>query len=467
MLLSVRTCTTHENWRPQVEPWSPPGCASCSGTIAATGARRRRDDPAAYSMRQVVDDLGRVLDWGAAEQPAVAGRALVRRARCRCTSRCAQPAARARAACCIDTGPGFKNPEAQARWQAQVERTAAVSRDAAACQAFVESRAAATAIGLHPELPAAQRGGARDRGAGRRAARAVRSPRRGHRAARDRPARRRSRSRLWSSWARRTSRTCAPPRCWLRGSASAELVRIPRAGHVVNLEEPQAFDAAVLDFLAAHHQVCGLSDPSGKERNRTALGGFPSRAEAAVDAPDEDVLLMLALRAGDSTAFDALFRRWAAPLLRYLERMLRDAAAAEELVQEVFLRVLRRSRALPAGGALLDLALSHRDESRAQRAAASAPARARTRASTSRTAPELAAAGPAPEAALDARRLAARVEQELARLPERQRAALCLSAVEGLSYAEVAAALEISESAVKALVHRARTALVAQLPDAV
>jgi RNA polymerase sigma-70 factor (ECF subfamily) len=185
-----------------------------------------------------------------------------------------------------------------------------------------------------------------------------------------------------------------------------------------------------------------------------------------VDAPDEDALLMLALRAGDSTAFDALFRRWAAPLLRYLERMLRDAGAAEELVQEVFLRVHgARERYQPQARfstwlyrIATNLALNELRRPRRREAHASVD---------EPDGPALAADGPAPEAALDARRLAARVEQELARLPERQRAALCLSAVEGLSYADVAAALEISESAVKALVHRARTALVAQLPDAV
>ena len=57
------------------------------------------------------------------------------------------------------------------------------------------------------------------------------------------------------------------------------------------------------------------------------------------------------------------------------------------------------------------------------------------------------------------------MEHELAQLPERQRAALWLTAVEGLSYAEVAEALEISESAVKALVHRARTALAERIGD--
>ena len=50
--------------------------------------------------------------------------------------------------------------------------------------------------------------------------------------------------------------------------------------------------------------------------------------------------------------------------------------------------------------------------------------------------------------------------------PERQRSALWLAAVEGLSYAEVAAALETSEKSVKALVHRARVALAARVAAA-
>ena len=198
-------------------------------------------------MQHVVDDLGRVLDWGAGEQPAVRGRALLRRARL-----AALRAARSRSACArccsIDTGPGFKNPEAQARWEAQVERTAGFL-ETRGCQAFVESKAAATAIGLRPELPAAQAAAraiaaqdpaglalfarriagvappvidqlAADRdpgaGGGGREGRAV-------------PARRRG--------------------AGVAAAARPSRVRIPRAGHVVNLEEPQAFDAAVLGFL--------------------------------------------------------------------------------------------------------------------------------------------------------------------------------------------------------------------------
>jgi RNA polymerase sigma-70 factor (ECF subfamily) len=148
-------------------------------------------------------------------------------------------------------------------------------------------------------------------------------------------------------------------------------------------------------------------------------------------ARDEDAALMLAFCAGDGAAFDALFNRWAAPLLRYLERMLRDSAAAEELVQEVFLRVHgARQRYQPEARfstwlyrIATNLALNELRRPRRRE----------------------------PHASLDER--------------ERQRAALCLTAVEGLSYAEVAGALEISESAVKALVHRARTALAGRVKD--
>jgi RNA polymerase sigma-70 factor (ECF subfamily) len=183
-----------------------------------------------------------------------------------------------------------------------------------------------------------------------------------------------------------------------------------------------------------------------------------------VKAPDEDAALMLAFCAGDGAAFEALFGRWAAPLLRYLERMLRDAAGAEELVQEVFLRVHgARQRYQPQARfstwlyrIATNLALNElrRPRRRELHTSLQEPG-----------GPALAGEGPAAEDVLDARRLSVRVDFELARLPERQRAALCLTAIEGLSYAEVAAALEISESAVKALVHRARASLAERIGD--
>jgi len=171
---------------------------------------------------------------------------------------------------------------------------------------------------------------------------------------------------------------------------------------------------------------------------------------------------MLAFRRGDAAAFDALFRRWSGPLLRYLERMLRDQATAEELVQEAFLRVHKaRDRYAPEARfstwlyrIATNLALNELRRPRH---------RAPHHSSDEEAAPALPDTGPGIEAVVDARMLGRAAAAELARLPDKQRAALCLSAVEGLSYAEVAEALEVTEKAVKSLVHRARSTLATRL----
>jgi RNA polymerase sigma-70 factor (ECF subfamily) len=158
-------------------------------------------------------------------------------------------------------------------------------------------------------------------------------------------------------------------------------------------------------------------------------------AEAGLDAVDEDARQMLAFRDGDGRAFDALFRRWSGPLLRYLERMVRDTAAAEELVQEAFLRVHRaRNRYLPEARfstwlyrIATNLALNELRR----------PGRRQPhRSADEEGAAPLPAGDPAVDEVVDARRRCAEVERELEALPERQRAALWLTAVEGLSYRE-------------------------------
>jgi RNA polymerase sigma-70 factor (ECF subfamily) len=179
---------------------------------------------------------------------------------------------------------------------------------------------------------------------------------------------------------------------------------------------------------------------------------------------DEDVRLMLAFRSGDAAAFDALFRRWSGPLLRYLDRMVRNPATAEELVQETFLRVHRaRDRYAPEARfstwlyrIATNLALNELRRPRH---------RSPHRSTDDEDASPLPDAAPGPDAVVEARRLGRTAVMELAKLPEKQRAALCLTAVEGLSYAEVAEALEVTEKAVKSLVHRARSALAKRLAD--
>jgi RNA polymerase sigma-70 factor (ECF subfamily) len=184
---------------------------------------------------------------------------------------------------------------------------------------------------------------------------------------------------------------------------------------------------------------------------------------------DDDVRLMLAFRAGDDAAFDALFVRWAGRLLRFLERMVRDPSVAEELVQETFLRVHRaRSRYEPDAkfSTWLYTIAANVARNELRRPFRRAPHDSTDALGDDGRPRELAAEEAPVDEIVSARRQSADVEAALQRLPERQRAALWLAAVEGLPYAEVAQALETTESSVKALVHRARVALAEQLAEA-
>ena len=62
-----------------------------------------------------------------------------------------------------------------------------------------------------------------------------------------------------------------------------------------------------------------------------------------------DVQLMLDVKSGDDSSFELLLRKYRTPVVNFLYRMVRDTAAAEDLAQEVFLRVYRaRGEYLPS-----------------------------------------------------------------------------------------------------------------------
>ena len=181
---------------------------------------------------------------------------------------------------------------------------------------------------------------------------------------------------------------------------------------------------------------------------------------------DPDAQRMLAFQAGDVSAFDELFERWSPPLLRYLDRIVHDASTSEELVQEAFLRVHRaRERYVPEAKfstwlyrIASNLAFNELRRPRSRHRHAS------TDDETAGIA--LQASDADPERLVHARLLGGDVEREFARLPERQRMALWLSAVEGMPYSEIAEALETTPKSVKSLVHRGRATLTERIPGA-
>ncbi len=245
LVLSCGYCTTHENFRPQVEPLVRAGARVVLWDYRGHGRSGVPESDAAYEMPVLVEDLREVLDWAAPGRRAVVG-GLSFGGLLSLHFALAHPA-RVLGLVLIDSGPGFKNPDAAARWMEQVERIARRLEDHG-MESMARDSAAVTSIGRRPELPAAQA-----------AARAIAAQdpaglaRFGRRAAGPAP-----------SVIDDLSRIAAPAlvvvgaedRAYLRAAEvmaaklpAATHVVIPDAGHIVNIEQADAFNAAVASFL--------------------------------------------------------------------------------------------------------------------------------------------------------------------------------------------------------------------------
>ncbi len=246
IVFSCGYCTTHENWRPQVEPLVDAGARVILHDFRGHGLSGAPDDASAYSMEQVIDDLARVVDWTSPDAPVVlAGQSFGGLASLHYAAR--NPG-RVRGLVLLATGPGFKNPEAAGKWAEQTERTASYLEQRG-LDAFVAGRAGETCVGSRPELPGA-------RAAGEAVAKQD--------------------VRGLAHFGRQVSGKAPPimdelsglscPAIVLVGSEDKPFLRaaevmeaklgnakaevLPGMGHVANLEDPEGFNARVKAFLA-------------------------------------------------------------------------------------------------------------------------------------------------------------------------------------------------------------------------
>lgn len=187
-------------------------------------------------------------------------------------------------------------------------------------------------------------------------------------------------------------------------------------------------------------------------------------------ASDPDAALMLAFQGGDERAFRSLFEKHARAMVSFCHHFVRDQARAEELAQDVFLKLHRSAERYEPTARfktfLYRLASNHclNELRRGEYAARRAVEERRAGEPLGTTDPDaLPAATASPEEDAAARALGDAVQEVLRRLPEKQRAAFVLARLEGLSYDEVAAVLGTTVSAVKSLVHRATVAAAAAL----
>ncbi len=180
--------------------------------------------------------------------------------------------------------------------------------------------------------------------------------------------------------------------------------------------------------------------------NNNPVEGTPARFDA-------DAGLAAATAAGDADAFERLVRKYERPVLSTIYRYVGDRAAAEDLAQEVFLKVWRRAKSFKGKSSfstwLYRIAVNQCLNFRKKRA----------RVKTVPLDESLVADDPGAEERLDADVRAVAIRAAVDELPGRQRMALILSKFEGRPYREIAEIMKTSTSSVESLIFRARRAL--------
>lgn len=187
---------------------------------------------------------------------------------------------------------------------------------------------------------------------------------------------------------------------------------------------------------------------------------------AATAALDYDAELMLRVKEGDGASFGILLEKHRSPVIHFLYRMVQNQAVAEELAQEVFLRVYRsRSTYEPTAKfttwlfrIATHLALNSLRDGKNERLQERLDEH--TDDLPVRQVPD---SKPSVEQAMVYQAKFEEVRRAIAGLPEKQRAAVLMHKYEEMEYSQIAKVLNCSESAVKSLLFRAYESLRARL----
>jgi RNA polymerase sigma-70 factor (ECF subfamily) len=185
-----------------------------------------------------------------------------------------------------------------------------------------------------------------------------------------------------------------------------------------------------------------------------------------------DVQLMLDVKAGDEQSFALLLHRYRTPLVNFLYRMVRNREQAEDLAQEVFIRVYRaRADYVPSAKfttwlfrIATNLALNSVRDTRHQRMELSLDAPVTVDSEDGDERPiDVAEKNPNIEEHLVQEVQRDMIRHSIDKLPEKQRAAVLLHKYQDLDYGEISKILECSESALKSLLFRAYETLRVEL----
>jgi RNA polymerase sigma-70 factor (ECF subfamily) len=184
-----------------------------------------------------------------------------------------------------------------------------------------------------------------------------------------------------------------------------------------------------------------------------------------------DADIMLRVKTGDQSAFEYLVQKYRRPMVSFMYRMARNSAVAEDLAQEVFLRVYRSRETYEASAKFTtwlyriatNLAVNHARDSRHERP--------EVQVSLDEPDDDTGTTLELPDASLNAEQQMVRRERMLAirrkveALPEQQRLAVIMHKYQQMDYKQIADVLKKSESATKSLLFRAYETLRDQLKE--
>jgi RNA polymerase sigma-70 factor (ECF subfamily) len=210
----------------------------------------------------------------------------------------------------------------------------------------------------------------------------------------------------------------------------------------------------------------GILMASLGSRSSNTLQPAIAGAESYTDAE-----VMLRVKAGDQSAFDYLVQKYRRPLVSFMYRMARNTAAAEDLAQEVFLRVYRSRQTYEASAKFTtwlyriatNLAVNHARDTRHERPEVTVSLDEPDE--ETGTTPDLADSTITAEEALVRRERMLAIRSKVEALPERQRLAVIMHKYQQMDYKQIADVLKLSESATKSLLFRAYETLRQQLKE--
>jgi len=223
-------------------------------------------------------------------------------------------------------------------------------------------------------------------------------------------------------------------------------------------------------------------DPNGVSRdmatvalNQNILQGGAAQSSRTAGVADwntmSDAEIMLRVREGDDAAFNFLIEKYRKAIVNFMYRMVHNQSIAEELAQDVFLRVYRSRETYRAEAKFTtwlyriatNLGVNYARDTKHERSAQTIYLDQPDQ--ETGTTPDVADAHASVEEELVRDERMQAIRKHVMALPERQRTAVLMHKYQGLDYKEIGAVLHLSESATKSLLFRAYQTLRERLKE--